>query len=127
VSIAQRFLLTALGLGVLLVGACAERGLVRPVNGKEASANTLDYTVRRLSDSTLGRRKFVCIVDLCAASVRSGIIQTCTSSRRSDTCEGTSHCIPGSIECREEKVFNLCLLRLNRPEAFGRAVPLRDA
>jgi hypothetical protein len=50
VSIAQRFLLTALALGMLLVGACAERGPVRPVNGKEASANTLDSTLRRLSD-----------------------------------------------------------------------------
>ena len=49
-SIAQRFLLTALALGMLLVGACAERGPARPVNGKEASANTLESTLRRLSD-----------------------------------------------------------------------------
>lgn len=56
-SIAQRFLLTALGLGVLLVGACAERGPVRPVNGKEASANTLDYTVPRLVGQHLGQKK----------------------------------------------------------------------
>lgn len=49
-SIAQRFLFIALALGVLLAGACAERGPVRPASGTVTGANTLDSKLSRLAD-----------------------------------------------------------------------------
>jgi hypothetical protein len=51
VSIAPRVVFAGLALGILLIGACAQRGPVRLVASKETTTSTLDSKLRGLSDN----------------------------------------------------------------------------